>query len=1710
MESFALVPWPRIDPGNVIEISPADLESVRSLYRRGFYLQAYERACEIGPVTEWSGTAALLVASRLVLNLGGSQLSRWLVLRAYRGEPENLEVIYYHVLALWRRAGSLRAWRFLERLGTPLQGPVRDRANLMGLRARLTNEFRDFHTANRFLDEAEELDPENVWLKLDRAYSLEEQDDYQGALAASQEVLEARPGLRRAVQAVAYHLQLLSRDQEALDLLRAGMSQFESEAVAAQLATLEGELGLYAEARETLARYRLLAPLMETRDQQWWDAQMSDVHYHLGNIELSATHARAVKGSFYERIAARLSDPKSQGRRVHLPVGFVRQHSMTCAPATLTALSQFWQLPVDHLSLAAAICYDGTPDHVERHWAENNGWAVAEFRLTWDTAVALLDRSVPFTVTTVETESAHLQAVIGYDERRGTLLIRDPYDRLFREFAADLFFERYAATGPRALALVPETRRDLLDGIELPEARLYDYYYHLRRALERHDRKGAEASLEQLKSEEPGHRLFFQGCRMLALYDSNERELLAATEKILSRFAEHNGMLSLSKLASLRSLGQRRDYLAFLKEKTSGKDAEPAFLREYAREVFEDASQRRLTRRLLSRAMRLRPRDPDNLHVLAGLLWEQRDFADATKVYRLAASVADKTEYFFRSYFTASRQIGDSAIAIGWLKKRFEQYGRLSSLPARTLFWALNILDRTAEGFAILEEALGLRPADGDLLTFAADEYARFGEGKRANELLNLARGRASRGTWLRSRGTIAENEADLVEALAVWREVLTLEPLAMDANRAVARLIAEVEGRAAALQHLQEVCARFSHHVPLRKLWLEWTRELEEREKILRTLLGLSPEDAWTHRELALLLAERTRFDEAHRAIERARAFEPLSPSTHSVAGRLFYLEGRNTEAAEAYRRAISLSVDFEAAVEGLLLSCPDFEAKREALAYVFQELKRQVSLGDGMLAYREAAYAVLDPPQLLANLQEALAARPDLWHAWSAVVAQLTAMNRLEEALVLARDASARFPLLPRIWYELAQVHKARREPAEEIASLARALETNPAWGYASRELSSAHERAGDLNAAEAVLRKAIAAVPSDPFNRGYLADLQWRRGERDAAIAEVQHAIILNPDYDWGWQVLHEWSVEEGGENLALAAARDSAARRPGESRSWLRLAEILREKQNFAERLDAIEHALKLNPRNVEAWDARATAFAEVGRYREALESCRPETLGPEPPVNLRGRSAWVEAQRGRLDDAIRQMQAVLDHAPDYYWGWARLAEWHIEKENAEAALEAAEQMSRLQPTNATVLGYLGDARLALSRREEAKDAFVHAWDLDPLYSYGANKLFDLQLEDRDFAQAEATVERMRRHVNDAQAVANEVRLAAARGNREDAFTALEDLCRRKGSIAYVLHLAANAVRDAGWGSRLRKFFGKLLQLEDVNPDVGDAWVTQLTHESSNHRWLAAHRLRVRTPAEKQALRSLVNLIGDENRKWLLRYLLWRLEPVIREDEVAWANVSYAFANLAEYRRAVRWLDGWRSRPEILPWTLLNLAVSLAACGRHAEAREASLAALALPGDHSQRSHCLIVAHDAVIRGDFAEAARFRAQADDAKATQETDVVAPAVDALLELHQLSPPERRRAVKGIRAQLREKVRGVGVLPAGLRRMFRRTLIRLADDAGEPFGKLRAFFQTMPSVQVRPSTIQLALIIGFIFHKVALGWLGDLVRLIRSLFAP
>lgn len=1568
------------------ELVPEVLARVRGLYDRGLYLQAFRAGEAAGPLADWGGAPGRILAGRLAAQLGAPGLARRLHLRAWREHRGADHTLEWAVRAIRTRVGPFAAAGFLRRetAGRPLS------AEALALAGSLASDLRDFDEAERCLAEALALEPRSAWIQVERAMVLHEADAYDAALEAAETALALRPGYRPAIDVRAELLVLLGRDAEAIAFLSDAVTRLEAPSTLVALVDLLLEHERHEEADRHLDRLVELSPLAGRGHRAWVATRRSEVAYRRGDRAAAARLAREAGHPFYEKVADRLDAAPPGARRVLLPVAFVRQHHLTCAPATVSALARWFGVEAAHLEIAETICYDGTPDHAQRSWAEDQGFAVAEFTVTWGATRALVDRGVPFALTTIDPGNGHLQAVVGYDEARGTLLIRDPYHRTLSELA-EPGLERYRPCGPRGMAMVPADRAALLAGLDVPEAALHDGYHRVQTALVAHDRAAAAAACRALAEAAPGHRLAHQAARALAGYDGDEEARLRATEALLAIDPDEVN-LRLSRALSLADLGRLAERLAWLRAEVA-RAPHPLLALALAEAIRDDAREAPEALRLSRRVFTQAPRNANAYHVHGHVLWDVPDREEALRAYRAAACLEPTDERYAEAFFRATRFLGRAPEAIDLLRGRFERFGRKSGAPAVTLFEALDALERGKEAFEVLERALALRPRDGGLLLHAARAWNAVGDLARAEAFLARAEGAARPQELLRTRAWLAEGRGEPAEAARLWAALLDLEPLHGEALRARTRLLAETQDRAAAAAELSARAERFPHHLGLGRLLVEWMppEPRQAVEAALDRLLAGSPHDPWTLRERALVSSRAGRHDEARGFLERAAAVDPTAPALHNVRAALLVEEGRVEAAKEELRAALRRSADETWPLRELLRLSADVEERRRHLAFAQGELARQVGFGDGLLAYQQVAAGALEPGELATSLRDAHAARPDLWHAWVALGRQLLLAGHGEEARALLGAASERFPLLPRVWIELAVAHRAVGDRAGQRAALERAVALAPAWVEPAVKLAELLHGAGEFEPERALLLRALARSPSDPILRGWLADASWALGRREEAVEELARALRLDPGYSWAWGAYRRFTSALGRREAPRALAEALVAERPRDGRAWLLAAHA---REDLDGKLGALDRALELDLRDVAAREVKVDLLAEAGRHEEALAVARADVWHGPAPRGLRLRAARVELSRGRAAEARAALEALVAAEPDHVEAWEQLCDWNADAGRHAEALAAARQLVRLTPDHPVALGYLAQAHDATGNRAEAKTALARAVDLDPSYGWALRNLFRLRLEDREWDLAGETLAVVARHLPAVEARQHEVELAAARGDGAGALAAFGALLRadpapERGGI----QAALRALDGAGMGDAAGRALGDALGDGRAARAAGYAWGERAAERRS---WLALFRAR-RTllrhlaaaqpsPAALGAAEGWLEAAARRGSRLRVRDLLARAGQALAADVVAWGTAGFALSTVGAHRRCAAWFRGWRGRAGLEPWMLLNLALSLRDLGRLDEAGAASRAALDLPRDHTSGQHEVLAAADAALSLDFAPLDRVRAPAD----------------------------------------------------------------------------------------------------------------------------
>lgn len=537
-----------------MQIDEQLLHEVLQAINEARFLDAYNLALTVGPIQQWTGEAGLL-AGRLAAHIGSRELYWSLTSRAWRQHPDRTRFLMQHAYAVSDKRGILAGWHESQKLAHSISINDEEKADGLVCQASHSLYFRDFESAKELFARAKELQPQSPWVLSESSSVFTASGSHCQALELIDEALAIKPNYRSALIRKADCLLKLQREDEAIQVLEVARTQLQSTAILGQLIGIHCERENWGYLPELIDEAERLAPLADKNFRSWATAMR--VNAHLGQGNFAEARAQALKirdNAFYERLAERLDKRTAPNRRIKIEVPYVQQDHNTCAPATLSAITSYLGKPIAQETLIGDICYDGTYDYVERRWADRNGWFTREFRVTWDSAVVLLNRGIPFVLSTTEISSAHSQAVIGYDDIRRTLLIRDPNSSVFHEMGYDEFEKHYKPVGPRGFVLIPVAQASEVKDLSLQDADLFDIYYALNCSLDENDRSGAKRHLAALETTAPNHLLMWMGKRAIAFYDSNPLAQLEALEGMALLYPEDDRILYL-RIRVLRSLG---------------------------------------------------------------------------------------------------------------------------------------------------------------------------------------------------------------------------------------------------------------------------------------------------------------------------------------------------------------------------------------------------------------------------------------------------------------------------------------------------------------------------------------------------------------------------------------------------------------------------------------------------------------------------------------------------------------------------------------------------------------------------------------------------------------------------------------------------------------------------------------------------------------------------------------------------------------------------------------------------------------------------------------------------------------------------------------------------------------------------------------------------------------------------------------------------
>jgi len=320
-----------------------------------------------------------------------------------------------------------------------------------------------------------------------------------------------------------------------------------------------------------------------------------------------------------------------------------------------------------------------------------------------------------------------------------------------------------------------------------------------------------------------------------------------------------------------------------------------------------------------------------------------------------------------------------------------------------------------------------------------------------------------------------------------------------------------------------------------------------------------------------------------------RIRSLFPTTTSRSADESRTFKKQGdehlkagRLDDAAECYRRAVSISPDYVDACVGLGFVLSEQKHYGEAEPYLRHALSIDPENADAHYLRGTVANSQNDRVGAIDHFTRALEAKPDFVFAY--------------------RDLLA-------VSFQSGQLQKAKEVLSQAISVYPDAAEFR---FYLGNLLS--HE--GDYDNAVGCYEKALAIQPGSAESHKNLADVLGKRGQFDQAVASYQKAIWFEPDFFDAHLALGSLVQGRGKLDQAVACYGRAVALRPEHAAAQISLGNALESLGRIDEAIASYRRAVALEPANAAAHQYLGNALVGRGATQDAV-ACYEQVLRLDP-------------------------------------------------------------------------------------------------------------------------------------------------------------------------------------------------------------------------------------------------------------------------------------------------------------------------------------------------------------------------------------------------------------------------------------------------------------------------------------------------------------
>ncbi len=534
----------------------------------------------------------------------------------------------------------------------------------------------------------------------------------------------------------------------------------------------------------------------------------------------------------------------------------------------------------------------------------------------------------------------------------------------------------------------------------------------------------------------------------------------------------------------------------------------------------------------------------------------------------------------------------------------------------------------------------------------------------------------------------------------------------------------------------------------------------------LYRRALQLDPKFAEAHYRLGLTAMELKDYSGAVRSLQRA---SELDPSNEDAAVRL----------AEIYVAAYIGNPEVNKRV---------FE---DAKLSVGRILNRNPKSYDGLRLAADVAIAAGDRETAIQRLRDANALKPWQPETTLALLRNLVAANRVQEAEKIGKELISR----------------------------------NKTLGAAYDVLYYVDVRLGQYDKAEEMMKDKVANIPADAGSRLELAAFYYARGRRPEMLAMLDGLRSDQKTFPQGEGLVGDFYFKIGELDTAIQTYRQGEKNQPKLSVIFdKRIAETLLMQGHYDQAVQIAEKLHKENPKDVEAAAIHASLLArgkpeQVQSAISELEALVEKQPGnPMLQLNL-GRAYFLKGDRNSLDKAAQHLETAVGLNRDSVPPKLALADVQLARGQNREAMQVAEDALRLSPGNIQAQLARSTALAKMGETVKARDGLKQILHYFPDVNEARFRLASIDFAEKRYADAEASFLALLR-AGDLRGVTGVARCKDAQGQPAAAVQLLQrELAKFPGRTDLRLGLVDVEYRSG----RFQEARAELEQLAGKSPD-----------------------------------------------------------------------------------------------------------------------------------------------------------------------------------------------------------------------------------------------------------------------------------------------